>query len=90
MRLKHFLATANLGSEPTNWIVLLVCNALLHRNDCVICDLDVLWANLITALCNVTETKTMFFLGCLLTIAQHVQWVHIKLCNTNEETWASK
>jgi hypothetical protein len=76
--------------EHTSWIVFDINNAFLHRNDCVIGDLDVLWANLSTALGDVTHSKAMLFLRSALTVLQHIEWVHIKFCDTNEEAWTSE
>ena len=70
--LEDTFALTNLASEPTNWIVLLIDHALLHRNDGVIGNADVLWANFGTALGDVTHSKAMLFLSLLLTIAEHI------------------
>jgi hypothetical protein len=48
------------------------------------------WANFGTTFCNVTHAKAVLLLRLLLAIAQHIKWVHIKLCDTNKESWASK
>jgi hypothetical protein len=76
--------------KHASWIVLNINNALLHWNDCIVSDLDVLWANLSTALCDVTHSKAMLFLSAALTVFQHIQWMHIEFCNTDKESWASK
>lgn len=55
-KLVYALAFANLGAEPTNWIVFLIDDALLHRNDRVICDANVLGTYFSAALCNVAHT----------------------------------
>jgi hypothetical protein len=78
------------ASKHASWIVLNINNALLHRNDRIVSDFDVLWANLSTALCDVTHSNSVLFLCCALTVFQHIQWVHIKFCNTDKESWASK
>jgi hypothetical protein len=76
--------------KHASWIVLNINNALLHRNDCVISDFDVLWADFSTALCDVTHSKAMLFLSCALTVFQHIKWVHIEFCDADKESWTSK
>ncbi len=49
-------------------VVLNINNALLHRNDRIVSDLDVLWADLGTALCDVTHSNSMLFLSGALTV----------------------
>lgn len=48
------------------------------------------WADLGTALRDVTHAKTVFFLGALLAVAQGIEWVHIKFGDTNEEARSSE
>jgi hypothetical protein len=63
---------------------------VLGHTDCVIGDLDVLRTYLSTALCDVTHSKTMLFLCGALAVLDAIQWVHIKLCDTDKESWARK
>ena len=48
------------------------------------------WANLSTALGDVTHAQAVFFLRLLLTVTQHIKWVHIEFGDTNEESWTCK
>jgi len=50
----------------------------------------VLWADFSTALGDVTHAKAVLFLRALLTIAEHIEWVHIELCDTDEEARSSE
>lgn len=43
------------------------------------------WADLSTTLRDVTHAEAMLFLGALFTIAEHIQWVHIELCDADKE-----
>ena len=49
-----------------------------------------LWADLGAALGYIAHSKSMFFLSFLLTILEQIKWMHIKFCNSNKESWASK
>jgi hypothetical protein len=54
--------------KHASWIVLNINNALLHRNNRVVSDFDVLWTDLSTALCNVTHSNSVLFLSGALTV----------------------
>jgi len=88
--LENAFALANLASKPAQWIVLLIDDALLHRDDRIVGDTNVLWANFGTALGDVTHSKAMLFLRALLAVTQDIEWVHIKLSNSDEEARSSK
>jgi len=88
--LENAFALANLASKPAQWIVLLIDDALLHRDDRIVGDTNVLWANFSTALGDVTHSKAMLFLRTLLAVTQDIEWVHIEFGDTDEEARSSK
>lgn len=59
------------GKHPS-WIVLDIDYALLHRNDGVIGDTNMLWADLGTALGDVAHAKAMLFLSGALAILKSI------------------
>ena len=48
------------------------------------------WANFSTTLCDVAESKAVFFLGSLFTVTQLIKWMHIEFGNTDKETRTRK
>src|ERR1700752_3497501 len=76
--------TRNLGSEPHDRIELAVHDALLERDQRVVCDLDGLGAHLGAALSDVAHTKTMIILRRVLSI-ELVQRVHVEFGDAHQE-----
>ena len=80
----------NLRTQPTYRVIFHIDYALLHWDDRVISDLDVLRADLGTTLGDVAHSKTMLFLRLLLSVTESIQWMHIKFRYSNKESWTSK
>ena len=88
--LKNTLALSDYRAQPAQWIVFLIDHALLHRNNRVVGDANVLWADLGAALGDVAHSQAVLFLRGLLAVAQDIQWVHIEFGDTNKEARSSK
>src|SRR4051794_18536550 len=72
------LSPEELATQPHDGVVLLVCDALLHGDQRVVGDLDVLWAHLGAALGDVAQAEAVLFLGHVTTV-KRVQRVHRQL-----------
>ena len=83
------LRSEQLVAEPHDRVVLAVGDALLHRDQRVVGDLDVLGAHLGAALGDVAVAQTEVLLGHVLAV-QGVQRVHVQFGDPHQETRAGE
>src|SRR5215468_1949585 len=80
----------DLATEPDQRVVPLVDDALLHRDDRVVGDLDVLRAHLGAALGDVAVPDALLLDRELLAVTLGVQRVHVQLGGPDEEPGAGE
>src|SRR6478736_1077630 len=80
------LAATDLRAQPHERVVVTADHALLHRDDRVVGDLDVLGADLGAALRDVAHPDALFVAGEVRTVFARVERVHVELGRTDEET----
>src|ERR1035441_149802 len=76
-------------SQPPQRIPVAVGEPLLHRDDGVVGDVDVLGADVAAALGDVAETETSP-VARQLTAVEHVLGVHLQAGDADEEAWAEE
>src|SRR6478735_3627024 len=79
------LAETDLRAQPHERVVVTADHALLHRDDRVVGDLDVLGADLGAALRDVAHPDALFVAGEVRTVFTRVERVHVELGRPDEE-----
>src|SRR6476620_9827403 len=79
------LAQADLRAEPDERVVVAADDSLLHRDDRVVGDFDVLGADLRTALRDVAHPDALLVAGEVRTVLARVERVHLELGGPDEE-----
>src|ERR1041385_3729683 len=81
--------SANLSHHPHHWVIKLIHYPFLQRNNRVVRDMDVLGADLRTALCNVAIPDAQFILQQLCT-RNPAHGMHFQPSDANKEPWPAE
>src|SRR6476620_3150651 len=84
------LAQADLRAEPDERVVVAADDSLLHRDDRVVGDLDVLGADLGAALRDVAHPDTLLVAGEVSAVVPGVERMHVELGGADEEPGAGE